>query len=270
MLNALEGKTIVLAGSRKLEELSALIEKRGGRPIVRSLQGLTTLAGFEVEAGLREYADRGADWSIFTTGTGLDALLGQSVRLGLREDVLRRMKQSKVGVRGYKTYGLLKSLQVEAHVVDEDGTIQGLISALAPHDFAGKRVFVQLHGEPVPELIRFLEARDAVVQPILPYRHIPPTQDVVTQINDEILLGAVDAVCFTTAVQVRYLFDFANRKGTADQLRQSFESKVLAVAVGRITAEALRKEGLNRILAPESERMGAMIVELGHYFTSRS
>lgn len=269
MLTTLKDKRIVLAGSRKLEELSVIIEKRGGIPIIQSLQGLITLAETEVEAGVREFVHRGAEWSIFTTGTGLEALLRQTEHLGIREDFLSRVKETKVGVRGYKTYGLLKSLNIQASAIDEDGTTKGLISALTTHDFIGKRVFVQLHGEPVPELIRFFEERQAIVQQLLPYRHHPPELDVISQLCQEIMEGEIDAICFTTAVQVRYLFEFAKSLGFADSICKSFESKVLAVAVGRVTAEALRVEGLQRILVPESERMGAMIVELGEYFTNQ-
>ncbi|MCI3918638.1 uroporphyrinogen-III synthase [Paenibacillus sp. TRM 82003] len=266
MLTTLHGKRIVLAGSRRLEELSLLIEKRGGTPIVRSLQGLTTLAESEVETGIRQLVSLGADWSLFTTGTGLDALLGQTDRLGLREAFLRRVKESKIGVRGYKTYGVLKNVGLEAHAVDEDGTVKGLISALTSHDFTGKRVFVQLHGESVPELVAFLEQRQAIVQQVLPYCHIPPSQDVVSRLCQEIVDGSVHAICFTTAVQVKYLFEFAKQYGFSETIRQSFEDKVLGVAVGRVTAEALKAEGIKRILAPDNERMGAMIVELGAYF----
>jgi len=41
---------------------------------------------------------------------------------------------------------------------------------------------------------------------------------------------------------------------------------VLAAAVGKVTAEALREEGVERLLAPDLERMGAMIVELARFY----
>ncbi len=48
------------------------------------------------------------------------------------------------------------------------------------------------------------------------------------------------------------------------------KKKVLAAAVGKVTAEALKEEGVERVLAPESERMGAMIIELAHYYQNKS
>nr|WGE07326.1 hypothetical protein P5658_21495 [Bacillus subtilis] len=45
-------------------------------------------------------------------------------------------------------------------------------------------------------------------------------------------------------------------------MKKVFEERAIAAAVGKVTAEALREEGITRLLAPEIERMGAMIVEL--------
>jgi uroporphyrinogen-III synthase len=86
----------------------------------------------------------------------------------------------------------------------------------------------------------------------------------------EIVEGAVDAVCFTTAVQVRYFYQFAKNNGYYLEINESFRKRVLAASVGKVTAEALKEEGVRRILAPESERMGAMIVELSHYYLKKS
>ncbi|HZG88462.1 uroporphyrinogen-III synthase [Paenibacillus sp.] len=267
MVQVLEGKRIVLAGSRKLDELTSLIERKGGIALVRSLQGLTTFAADEVAPGLRAVAEQGADWMVFTTGTGLEALLAQAEALGIRERFMLQIRQSEAAARGYKTIALLKKLGVSPKVTDEDGTMQGLLAALEPYDFEGRRVFVQLHGEPVPSLIEFLEKRGAIVQQMLPYRHTPPETEQVLGLCRDIVDGAVDAVCFTTAVQVKYLFDFAAQQSMVETLRRAFSERVVAVAVGKVTAEALRAAGVDRVLQPGNERMGAMVVELGAYFS---
>ncbi len=77
--------------------------------------------------------------------------------------------------------------------------------------------------------------------------------------------GQVHAVCFTTAVQVHAFFKLAAEWGRKEELQALFEQDVLAVAVGKVTAEALKEEGIDRILAPSLERMGAMIIELSQY-----
>lgn len=266
MGNALTGKTIAIAGSRKLEEISALIEKQGGMAVIRPLQGTVFLAEKEVEPDLRKFIEEGADWVILTTGIGTDSLIDLADNIGLKEQFLNRLNEAKIGARGYKTLGVLKKIGIVPVAVDDDGTNRGLVRNLKQYDFTGKKVMVQLHGEAAPALIRFLEDNGALVQQILPYQHIPPQTETVAQLCEELLHGRVSAVCFTTAVQVRFLFEYAKEKGIAEKLVDIFNHEALAVAVGKITAESIREEGIERLIAPEFERMGAMIIELARYY----
>jgi uroporphyrinogen-III synthase len=267
-MDKLKGKRIAIAGSRKTDEMSLLIEKQGGSPVIRSLQGLIYLDEKAVEKELLYCAEHTVDWFILTTGVGTEALLDASQRLGIYSALVQRIREAKVASRGYKTYAAVKKLDVKPAVVDNDGTMQGLIHELASYDFSGQCVVVQLHGEPSPTLIEFLEERGATVIQLLPYRHIEPETEVLQTLCQELATGSVDAVCFTTAVQVRYLFDYARREGLLSQVQAAFAQHVLAVAVGKVTAEALREEGVNLVVSPESERMGAMIIELVKYYES--
>ncbi|MCD8501481.1 MAG: uroporphyrinogen-III synthase, partial [Bacillaceae bacterium] len=72
----------------------------------------------------------------------------------------------------------------------------------------------------------------------------------------------IDAICFTTAIQVRSLFNFAKEHPHFSEIVNAFDKDIKAVAVGKVTAEALRDYGIENYLAPEHERMGAMIIEL--------
>ncbi|WP_027415978.1 uroporphyrinogen-III synthase [Aneurinibacillus terranovensis] len=266
MAKGLAGKRIVIAGSRKTEEMSTLIEKQGGIPIHRPLQGTVFLAEKEIESELRHFVEDGADWSIFTTGIGIETLLDFAEKLGIRTSFMNVIQQAKVAARGYKTHAALKKLGIAPVAVDDDGTTRGLTRALQSFDFAGQRVMVQLHGETAPALVRFLEERGASITLLLPYRHIAPETEVVETLCHELAEGSVDAVCFTTAVQVRSLFNHAKESGYLARVKTAFEQNVLAVSVGKVTSEALKEEGIERVLSPENERMGAMIIELSHYY----
>jgi uroporphyrinogen-III synthase len=270
MGNGLEGKRIALGGSRKIEEISILIEKQGGIPIVRSLQGITFLAEKEVEPDLLKFVNAGADWVIFTTGIGLETLVNLAEKLGVKDQLLSIIRHAYVASRGYKTRAALKKLNIQPVAVDEDGTTIGLTRTLGNIDFTGKRVMIQLHGETAPSLTKFFEDQGAEVTKILPYQHIAPEIETVTKLCDEMLGHEIDAVCFTTAVQVRSLFDFARENEILNNLLNCFQENVAAVAVGKVTAEALKEEGVERVIAPELERMGAMIVELSNYYTNNT
>ncbi|MGO4273657.1 uroporphyrinogen-III synthase, partial [Paenibacillus sp. TAF58] len=233
------------------------------------LQGLLYLDESAIEQELLFCVNNKVDWFVFTTGTGADTLLGAAEQLGIHSSLIQKVKEAKVAARGYKTYALLKKLTIKPEIVDEDGTTQGLIRSMNLCDLTGKTVVVQLHGEPQPELIQFLENRGATVIQLLPYRHVAPESSTVQTLCNELSTRSIDAVCFTTAVQVRYLFDYAKRQGITDIVRESFNTRVKAVAVGKVTEEALKEEGLDHVIVPESERMGAMVIELVKYYENQ-
>lgn len=262
----LTGKRVAICASRKTEEMSMLIKKQGGVPLVRSLQGTVFLAENEVEPDLKKCISEGTDWAIFTTGIGTETLLDIAEKLDMKQQFIKIIHQAKIASRGYKTFSSLKKLGITPIAADEDGTTRSLIKSLESFDFTGKRVMVQLHGEQAPTLIKFLEEKGADVLMILPYQHIPPAKETVEELCKEILEEKLDAVCFTTAVQVRSLFDYARDNNYVESLLNSFKKDTLAVAVGKVTAEALREEGVQQLLVPEHERMGAMIMELSRYY----
>lgn len=264
--NALAGKHIVLGASRKTEEMITLIEKQGGSATVRSLQGTVFKADEEVKRDLENFVKTGADWVIFTTGIGFQTLLDLAESLGLKEAYIKQLQKAKIATRGYKSAAAIKKFELSSEASDDDGTTQGLIRQLEDIDFSEKKVVVQLHGEKAPALMSFLAAKDAVTSQLLPYQHIPPLQDTVETLCQEILHDKVDAVCFTTAIQVHSLFSLAQEKGIGSELIAAFKDKTVATAVGKVTAEALREVGIERIVVPEHERMGAMIVELANFF----
>ncbi len=267
MEKGLSGKHVVLGATRKTEEMMTLIRKQGGTASVRSLQGTVFKAGSEIEPEIKAFVENGADWVILTTGIGLETLLEQAEKLELRDQFIDRLEAAKIASRGYKTAAALKKLKIEAVISDDDGTTQSLISKMQEIDLAGKKVVVQLHGEKAPSLLRFLETKGADISILLPYQHIAPDHSTVETLCKEILAKEVDAVCFTTAVQVYELFHYVKGIGFSHEILTAFnEGKTVATAVGKVTAEALKEEGINRIVVPSHERMGAMIVELAQYY----
>lgn len=269
MEKGLTGKRIVIGGSRKIEEICTLIEKQGGVPIVRSLQGTVFLAEKEVEPDLVQLIKEGSDWIIFTTGIGIETLLNLAEKSGLKEQFLDVLHQANVAARGYKSHSVLKKLNIQPKAVDDDGTTKGLIRSLEAYDLKGKKAVVQLHGEASPFLIKYLENQGAAVKKLMPYQHIAPETETVKTLCGQLLANECDAVCFTTATQVQSLFDYARKQGILPDIVQAFNEKVAAAAVGKVTAESLTEEGVKRVISPEYERMGAMIIELAKYFEKR-
>ncbi|WIV20941.1 uroporphyrinogen-III synthase [Paenibacillus polygoni] len=267
MSKDLQNKKIVIAGSQKTDEMAEIIERRGGVPLVRSLQGLTDSDPVEVEEDVRRFIEQGADWFIFTTGIGFEAMIQAAERLNTVSEFEKRLKETKIACRGYKTNAYLKKSGIHPVVCDDDGTIASMIEKLELFDFTDQKVWIQLHGELSSQLHQFIQSKGSMdVQVVLPYRYHAPEQETLASLMNELILREVDAVCFTTRVQVGYLFDYAKEHGREEELKSVFDQDVLAAAVGKVTAEALQDKGVSRIIVPEKERMGALIVEIAHYY----
>lgn len=266
MAQHMKGKVIALAGPRKATDMAKLVEKMGGTPLLRPTQGTVFLDDETLKESIRAWVNEPPAWNVFTTGIGLEAILETAEQMGMLDKLLEILEHTSIAARGYKTANSLKKRGLIPVVRDDDGSTDGLIRSFEPHDLRGKRVMLQLHGESAPKLVNWLHERGAEVITILPYKHIAPAEQDLELLLQEIIQGEVDAVAFTSAPQFRFLSEFARSQGKLDELIQAFKDNVIAAAVGKVTAQGLREEGVEAKVVPEEERMGAMMVELGRYF----
>ncbi|WP_055106148.1 uroporphyrinogen-III synthase [Paenibacillus ihumii] len=270
MARRLEGKRIALTGPRRAEELGKLIENMGGVPLYRPAQGTVFLNDEELRQGIQAWVSRPTEWSIFTTGIGLAALFEMAEELGLLAPLLDNLSKSRIAARGYKTVNVLKKRQLAPHVRDDDGSTDGLIRELGAYDLKDATVLLQLYGDPAPKLVAWLEQQGAICTELMPYRHIAPPEEDLNRLLFDLIEGRVDAVSFTSSPQVRFLFEYAQKQGRYDELIAALKGPVIAVAVGRVTAQGLYEAGIPRVVAPKEERMGSMIVELARFFAGES
>ncbi|MCE5168852.1 uroporphyrinogen-III synthase [Paenibacillus profundus] len=264
-----EGKVIALTGPRKAEEMATIVSKQGGTSLIRPTQG-TMFEQFEhLEAEVDKLIYEPIDWAIWTTGMGVDKLVEAARAAGKGDALLAKLAQLRHAARGYKTVNALRRLGLAVDVRDDDGSTLGLIRALrsgGAERFAGTRAALQLHGDPAPALVQFLQEAGAESVELMPYRHTPPEDSVLRQLTEELLEGKIDAVAMTSAPQARFLFAYAREQGLTGQLLEVFKERTLMAAVGKVTAAAIADEGVERILVPEEERMGALIVTLSQWF----
>lgn len=269
MAQKMVGKLVALAASRKVAEMGKLIENMGGTPIYRPAQGTVFLDDEMIRKELVSWIENPPQWVILTTGMGLEALFDMAEKMDIADEFLEILSTSSIAARGYKTVNALKKRHLTPIVRDDDGSSEGLIRSFESYDIKGKNVILQLHGESAPKLTKWLDEQGAVTRQILPYRHVPPEQHHLEQLLHDIVQAKVDAVTFTSAPQFRFLVEYAREHNQLTAMIDAFEGPIVAVAVGKITAQALKEEGVQRIIVPEEERMGSMMVELGRYFANQ-
>lgn len=262
----LHEKRIAITGSRKMAEMSMMVQKKGGMAYERPLQETIKCKPEDMEEIFEAVIASGTDWSVFTTGVGTAALFEAAASLGLSEPLQKAVAASRIATRGYKTVQELKKHGLAPEIIDGDGTNAGLLGALEEVDLAGQRVFLQLHGERVPALEQGFAEKGADLTCIMPYETTVPYPEVVTKLVHEIIDGEIDAVLFTATPQVRVLFKEAEKQGLAGQLTQAFNEKAVAGSIGRVTTGTLSEYGVTRVVAPEHERMGALVVAVDEFF----
>ena len=149
--------------------------------------------------------------------------------------------------------------------VPEPNTWREIVKALDDNPdkvpLSGKRIAVQEHGEPSPELYAALRERGAEVFPVRVYRwelpeDIGPLKAAVRSLTQK----QVDVVMFTSSVQFVHAARIAAEMGLAEAFVPALNRMVVA-SIGPIASETLRENGVAVDLEPSHPKMGFLVKE---------
>lgn len=251
----LAGRRIALPESRELDLFADMLLKRGATVLRCPLVSIHDAPDQQpVVEWLTRFNTQPWDDFIVLTGEGLRRLLTAAERAGgsVREDFIARLGQVRTLTRGPKPGAALRSVGLKADLVAVAPTTEGVIRTLQDEDLQGRRIAVQLYGtDPNTLLMDFLQQAGAEVLPVAPYVYADDAEDVqVDQLIHELAGGQVDAIAFTSATQVRRLFQIARGSVGEERLGEILRGLTVA-AVGPVVAEDLVKRGIQVDLMPE-------------------
>jgi uroporphyrinogen-III synthase len=260
----LAGYTVAVTAARRKEELGALLDRRGARVVYAPAIRIVPLSDdAELVAATREVLDRPVDLVVATTGVGFRGWLeaAEAWDLPLHE----HLGSARVLARGPKTRGAIRGGGlVEAWSPESESSAEVLSHLLsgAEGPLPGRRVAVQLHGDPLPDLVAGLRRAGADVVTVPVYRWVLP-EDVapLRRLVASIAAGAVDAVTFTSAPAAASLLRVAADLGQTGPVVAALRDRVLAVAVGSVTAGPLESAGIPTC-RPGRPRLGALAREV--------
>ncbi|MGH3857763.1 MAG: uroporphyrinogen-III synthase, partial [Pseudonocardiaceae bacterium] len=134
----------------------------------------------------------------------------------------------------------------------------------------GRRVAVQLHGEPLPDFVEALDCAGARVIQVPVYRWVLP-EDLapLDRLLAAVLDGAVDAVSFTSAPAVASVLRRAGELGVLEPLLHRLRRDVIAACVGAVTAGPLVARDVPTV-QPERARIGALVRTLSETLPARA
>ena len=256
--------------SRRASELAKLISNYGGQPVIAPAMREVPL---DSNSEALEFAARllagDFDVVVFLTGVGCRAVLSVAETKYARAAYIAALQRVKVVPRGPKPVAVLRELGITPTLtVPEPNTWRELLQALDAAAISspaisllGARVALQEYGVSNSELIAALEARGASVTRVPVYRwalpdDVAPLQSAIK----ELAAGSIDAILFTTGIQVAHLFQVATEMKLEDAVRRGLSRAIIA-SIGPTTSEELRGQGIQPDLEPAHPKMGFLVKE---------
>ncbi len=261
-----QGLRVAAFESRMAQEMSSLITRHGGEPLVApSMREVPLENNTEaLEAGERLIAGQ-FDLLILLTGVGTRALVEVlRTRHGL-DTITSALGRITRVARGPKPVAALRELGLTPDItVPEPNTWRDLLQGLDDKKpVSGLRVAVQEYGVSNDELLDGLGDRGAQVTRVPVYRWALP-EDVapLRRVIDAIVQGRVPVVLVTNAAQIDHVMEVADKDGKADAVRAALKNAVIA-SIGPVASERIREHGLQVDLEPSHPKMGILVKEAG-------
>ncbi|WP_084958309.1 uroporphyrinogen-III synthase [Thermoactinospora rubra] len=264
--DALAGFTVGVTATRRREEFRALLERRGARVVSAPAIRLVPLPeDAELLAATRRCLAAPVDDVVVTTGVGLRGWVAAAEGWGLSAQLLEHLGAARILSRGPKARGAVKAAGLTDHWTAPSESCAEVHDYLMGQDLAGRRIVVQLHGEPLTEFVASLREAGAEVIEVPVYRWLPcrdpsPLRRLITQT----IAGGVDAVAFTSAPAVLAMLGAARSEGVEEELLAAFRGGVAAACVGPITAQPLVARDVP-VIQPERSRLGALARTLARH-----
>ncbi|MFG2834848.1 uroporphyrinogen-III synthase [Streptomyces zaomyceticus] len=256
----LAGFTVGVTAARRADELIALLRRRGSAVVHGPALRIVPLADdTELLAATKELIGHAPDVVVATTAIGFRGWVEAADGWGYGEELLGVLRGVELLARGPKVKGAVRAAGLTESWSPSSESMAEVLDRLLAEGVAGRRIALQLHGEPLPGFVEALTAGGAEVVGVPVYRWMPPEDTgPLDRLLDAALSGGLDAITFTSAPAAASLFSRAEAKGVRDQLVAALRHDVLAVCVGPVTALPLQAEGIDTY-QPERFRLGPLV-----------
>ena len=256
----LTGFTVGITAARRRKEFGAALERRGATVLYGPAIQIVPV---EDDEALRLVTEQclaePPDVVVATTGIGFRGWVEAADGWGLGEELLACMSRALLLARGPKARGAMRAAGLTGEWSPASESSNEVLERLLTMDLQGRRVAIQQHGEPLPDVVEALQAVGATVVDIQVYRWQPPQQILpLEKLCRAVAEKSLDAVTFTSAPAAVSYLQTADRLGLGQPLRAAHEHDVLAVAVGPVTAAPLDRAGIT-VLQPERARLGSLV-----------
>ncbi|MEU9377665.1 uroporphyrinogen-III synthase [Streptomyces sp. NPDC048255] len=256
----LAGFTVGVTAARRADELIALLRRRGASVLHAPALRIVPLADdSELLAATKDLIGCAPDAVVATTAIGFRGWIEAADGWGIGEELLERLRATELLARGPKVKGAIRAAGLVEAWSPQSESLAEVLDRLLGAGVAGRRIALQLHGEPLPGFVEALRAGGAEVVVVPVYRWMAPEDPgPLDRLLDTVIAGGVDAVSFTSAPAAASLLSRAEERGVREDVLAALRGGVLSACVGPVTALPLQAHGVDTV-QPERFRLGPLV-----------
>lgn len=267
----LAGYTVGITAERRREELGAALERHGAQVVYGPAIRVVPLADdTELRDATRRCLMAPLDYVIATTAVGFSGWLDAAHGWGLGASLHAAIDAAQLYARGPKVRGAVRANELrDAWSPPSESTAEMLEQLLESVPLAGRRIAIQLHGEPLPELVDALRGAGAEIIEVPVYRWAPPEDEQpLHRLIAATTEPTLHCVTFTSAPAATNFLRTAAQLGRDAEVHAALTSTVLAAAVGPVAAGPLLRAGV-AVVQPARHRLGALVNEVVRQLPAR-
>jgi uroporphyrinogen III methyltransferase / synthase len=255
----LAGKRVVITrAASQSSELFERLTKRGAIPISLPLVSFSPPEDFAaLDAALLEWQQ--FDWVLFASANAVRAVISRSGDLG--RNLHPSGKRPHIAVVGPATREEAERAGLSVDYLAKTHLGVALAEELGER-LRAQRVFLPRSDRANPDLPAVLQRLGAKVSEVIAYRTLPPS-DTDREHVRRTVRGQADAVLFFSPTAVQNFVGLAG----CEQLGV-LQSTVALVAIGPITAGALRESGVQRMVMAADTTAAKVVDALEEHFAA--
>lgn len=258
------GARVALLEARLAEETADMVRRLGGEPIgAPAVREVARTTPGLIDDLIVRLANAREPLLICLTGAGVRALLAQAADQGCEAALLRAIGRTTTVCRGPKPAGALgvRGLPVSIRAA-APFTTREVREAMAGLPLEGRFAAVVHYGERNAVLADWLRGRGAELCELMPYEwRMPADSAPLERLVESLIAGRVDAVAFTSQIQVRHLWAAAG-PARAGALQHALNGRTVTGAIGPTCAAALETAGVRPAVVASPPKLNALLLAL--------
>jgi uroporphyrinogen-III synthase len=271
-VSLLDGARVGLLEARLSSELAELVRREGGVPVCApAVSEVRVNVAPLVPALVDDLRLLSVQVVVFLTGAGATSLLEQAREIGVYDVLVEALRDTTTVCRGPKPAVVLRKNGIPVQLNARSPHTTAELLEVLPETLVSGRGVVLLHdGGGNPALVAALRERGAWVKELQSYEwRLPDDVEPIHSLITELVDGRLDALAFTNQVQVRHLFQVAERSGQTAAVRYALAHRTLVGSIGPTCSLALDEHGVPPQVVASPPKMRPLVSAIGEMLAAR-